>query len=278
MSIVKSISVGNGDMFYIKHDSDNFTIIDCNLRADDKIVIINELINESKGKNITRFISTSPDYDHIRGLKELDKKMGIQNFYVVKNNALKNSSNEDFQKYCELRDSSKAFIISQGVSRKWMNLGDSERGSSGINILWPITTNKHFIKALEDAEKGISPNNISPIFRYALNNSASVLWMGDLEKPFMDLYEARAWVEKFVYCYNHEHHQSGIRYVTPVERHDGRDREILAQRHEVYQHAKHRNPERWSGSTRNWQPIDKVSLNPIGGRSQMMKYKIKEAA
>lgn len=187
MSIVKSISVGNGDMFYIKHDSDNFTIIDCNLRADDKIVIINELINESKGKNITRFISTSPDYDHIRGLKELDEKMEIQNFYVVKNNALKNSSNEDFQKYCELRDSSKAFIISQGVSRKWMNLGDSERGSSGINILWPITTNKHFIKALEDAEKGISPNNISPIFRYSLKNSASVLWMGDLEKPFMDL-------------------------------------------------------------------------------------------
>jgi hypothetical protein len=29
MSIVKSLSVGDGDMFYIKHGSDNFTIIDC---------------------------------------------------------------------------------------------------------------------------------------------------------------------------------------------------------------------------------------------------------
>ena len=29
MSIVKSFSVGNGDMFYINHGSDNFTIIDC---------------------------------------------------------------------------------------------------------------------------------------------------------------------------------------------------------------------------------------------------------
>lgn len=47
MSIVKSISVGHGDMFYIKHGSDNFTIIDCNLRADDKIVIINELIKDN---------------------------------------------------------------------------------------------------------------------------------------------------------------------------------------------------------------------------------------
>ena len=26
MSIVKSLSVGNGDMFYIQHNSDNFTI------------------------------------------------------------------------------------------------------------------------------------------------------------------------------------------------------------------------------------------------------------
>ena len=29
MSIVKSLSVGNGDMFYIQHNSDNFTVIDC---------------------------------------------------------------------------------------------------------------------------------------------------------------------------------------------------------------------------------------------------------
>ena len=26
MSVIKSFSVGNGDMFYIKHDTDNFTI------------------------------------------------------------------------------------------------------------------------------------------------------------------------------------------------------------------------------------------------------------
>jgi len=31
MSIIKSFAVGNGDMFYIKHNSDNFSIIDCYL-------------------------------------------------------------------------------------------------------------------------------------------------------------------------------------------------------------------------------------------------------
>lgn len=90
MSIVKSISVGHGDMFYIKHNSDNFTIIDCNLFEEDKIVIVNELVKESSGKNITRFISTSPDLDHFRGITGLDDKVQIANFYVVKNNALKN--------------------------------------------------------------------------------------------------------------------------------------------------------------------------------------------
>ena len=187
MSIVKSISVGNGDMFYIKHNSDNFTIIDCNLRADDKIVILNELAKESAGKGIKRFISTSPDLDHIRGLEELDQRLGIANFYVVNNNAAKNEDNEDFKRYCELRDDpNKAFHISRGVSRKWMNQSDETRRSSGVNILWPILENDFFLAALENAENGNSPNNISPIIRYSLENGASVIWMGDLETPFMD--------------------------------------------------------------------------------------------
>ena len=43
MSIIKSFSVGNGDMFYIKHNSDNFTIIDCYLKMDNKDQIIEEI-------------------------------------------------------------------------------------------------------------------------------------------------------------------------------------------------------------------------------------------
>ena len=58
MSIIKSLSVGNGDMFYIKHGSDNFSIIDCSLNETNKTRIVNEIITESKGKGITRFIST----------------------------------------------------------------------------------------------------------------------------------------------------------------------------------------------------------------------------
>ena len=54
---------------------------------------------------------------------------------------------------------------------------------------------------------------------------------------------------------------SAIRYVTPDERHHGRDRAVLATRHELYQRARRANPERWSGSTRNWSPVALVVLN-----------------
>lgn len=62
--------------------------------------------------------------------------------------------------------------------------------------------------------------------------------------------------------YNVEHHHSGIRYVSPAERHEGRDHAILAARHLLYLEARERNPARWSGNTRNWTPIGAVTLNP----------------
>jgi hypothetical protein len=69
MSLVKSSAVGNGDMFYIKHNTDNFTIIDCSMSPENHRRIVTELKNESFGKNIIRFISTHPDDDHIRDLE-----------------------------------------------------------------------------------------------------------------------------------------------------------------------------------------------------------------
>ncbi len=62
--------------------------------------------------------------------------------------------------------------------------------------------------------------------------------------------------------YNHEHRHSGIRYVTPVQRHCGQDRGLLRARHALYQAARASNPRRWSGLTRNWAPVGVVTLNP----------------
>jgi transposase InsO family protein len=81
-------------------------------------------------------------------------------------------------------------------------------------------------------------------------------------KGFADLDAARQWAMRFVQWYNHEHRHSGIRYVTPAQRHAGQDGRMLAARHAVYQDARQRNPHRWSGQTRNWTPIGVVTLNP----------------
>jgi putative transposase len=81
-------------------------------------------------------------------------------------------------------------------------------------------------------------------------------------KGFADLDEARAWAAGFVRWYNHDHRHSGIRYVSPAQRHAGEDHSILAARHALYTRARALNPARWSGATRNWSPIGSVTLNP----------------
>ncbi len=82
------------------------------------------------------------------------------------------------------------------------------------------------------------------------------------KKPFKSVEEARAWVQSFVDWYNHEHRHSGIQYVTPAQRHRREDVQILERRRIVYERAKQRRPERWTGATRNWDVKEAVFLNP----------------
>jgi transposase InsO family protein/transposase-like protein len=81
-------------------------------------------------------------------------------------------------------------------------------------------------------------------------------------KGFETLEEAREWVQRFMQWYNHQHQHSKIRFVTPAQRHHGEEKLILARRNTVYAAAKAKHPERWSGKTRNWNPIGAVTLNP----------------
>jgi putative transposase len=81
-------------------------------------------------------------------------------------------------------------------------------------------------------------------------------------RPFATLDDARRWVATFVAWYNDDHQHSGIRFVTPSERHDGRETAILAHRHSIYLAARDRHPGRWARHTRDWTPITTVRLNP----------------
>lgn len=81
-------------------------------------------------------------------------------------------------------------------------------------------------------------------------------------KGFETLSEARQWVYMFVRWYNYIHLHSGIQFVTPADKHDGKDKEILDKRVEIYEKAKAENPARWTGRTRCWEPVSMVKLNP----------------
>jgi transposase InsO family protein len=92
-------------------------------------------------------------------------------------------------------------------------------------------------------------------------------------KPFAELADARQWVDGFVSWYNHEHRHSAIQYVTPDDRHKGKDVMILQRRKALYEAAKARDPERWTSDTRNCEPVETVYLNP---EKMMIKSAVNE--
>lgn len=60
---------------------------------------------------------------------------------------------------------------------------------------------------------------------------------------------------------NHQHNHSGLKFVTPAQRHAGHADAVLRRREQVYEAARQRCPERWSGATRNCQLKKEVWLN-----------------
>ena len=70
------------------------------------------------------------------------------------------------------------------------------------------------------------------------------------------------WVASFADWYNHRHRHSGIKFVTPHERHSGQAVEICRHRAVVYEQARQRNPRRWSRSIRCWRQPEVVWINP----------------
>jgi len=80
-------------------------------------------------------------------------------------------------------------------------------------------------------------------------------------RPFACKDEACEWVAAFVDWYNHRHRHSGIKFVTPHQRHSGAAKAICQQRAEVYEAARRANPTRWSGAIRCWNQPAEVWIN-----------------
>lgn len=115
---------------------------------------------------------------------------------------------------------------------------------------------------------GITPSNSRP--RVSNDNPyAESLFKTLKYRPnyqpngFASLGEARLWCSNFVNWYRFEHHHSGIKFLTPAQRHNGEGNAIMENRNLVYEAAKAAHPERWNGrATRDWSLPEKVYLNP----------------
>ena len=80
-------------------------------------------------------------------------------------------------------------------------------------------------------------------------------------RPFASKEKACEWVAAFVDWYNHRHRHSGIKFVTPHQRHSGAATAICKQRTDVYEKARQAHPRRWSRSTRCWHQPEEVWIN-----------------
>jgi putative transposase len=72
---------------------------------------------------------------------------------------------------------------------------------------------------------------------------------------------AQAWADEVREWYDNNLH-SGIKFVSPKDRHEEKDKQILNKRQEVYRLAREANPGRWTGDVRDWGHIGTVFLNP----------------
>lgn len=65
-------------------------------------------------------------------------------------------------------------------------------------------------------------------------------------KPFASLEAAQVWTQQFVRWYNQKHKHSGLKFVTPAQRHAGLATALLAGRQRLYAIAKSSNPRLWT--------------------------------
>ena len=81
-------------------------------------------------------------------------------------------------------------------------------------------------------------------------------------KGSADLDQACGWASSFVRWYIHDHRYSGVGYVSPAQRHTGKDRAVLQVRYAFHRRTEAENPQRSAGHTRNGNPITVIALNP----------------
>jgi len=125
---------------------------------------------------------------------------------------------------------------------------------------------RSYTLAAKLAELGISLSFSRP--RVSNDNAYAESWFHTMKyhqsypvRRFRDLRSVRAWVDGFVEWYNAEHRHSGIKYVTPNQRHYGEADAICSIRQQTYEQARQQHPRRWARPPRDWSQPQIVRIN-----------------
>ncbi|MDL2321703.1 integrase core domain-containing protein [Desulfosarcina sp. OttesenSCG-928-B08] len=134
-------------------------------------------------------------------------------------------------------------VLSEGCVLKPLTL-HSDNGSPQKGF-----TMKAKMEAL-DVTASYSRPRVSNDNPYSESLFRTTKYRPDYPGDFASIEAARQWVSEFVRWYNEAHLHSALRFITPSCRHQRRDLQILAQRKHVYEKARARHPDRWSGEIR----------------------------
>jgi transposase InsO family protein len=125
---------------------------------------------------------------------------------------------------------------------------------------------RSYTLAAKLAELGISLSFSRP--RVSNDNAYAESWFRTMKyhqsypaRRFRDLLSVRVWVDGFVEWYNAEHRHSGIKYVTPNQRHYGEADAICSVRQQTYEQARQQHPRRWARPPRDWSQPEVVRVN-----------------
>ena len=102
---------------------------------------------------------------------------------------------------------------------------------------------------------------------YSESQFKTMKYTPDYPERFASIGAARAWMNRFIHWYNHEHRHSGIGLHTPASVHDGTAEDLRAKRQIVLDAAYAEHPERFTRRPRPPRLPEKVTINDPDARS-----------
>ena len=146
-----------------------------------------------------------------------------------------------------LNDCCKAESISANQLTIHSDNGGAMRGTTTLQLL-----------AAKDIQTSFSRTRCSNDNPYSESLFNTIKYNRKFGCPrFGDIDSAREWMSKVCYWYNYQHLHSAIKYVTPIQRHNGLDKAIMAKRQALFNNK----PNLTNNKRKDWSYIEVVKLN-----------------